>query len=78
VCFCTCTFYSIVYKVLKLNDFDYDVDVVNAIDVVRRLLVGSPRDGQLNADGDKQGMLYRCRLHNRLPLNQVCTPYIGR
>jgi len=43
----------------------------------RRLLVGSPRDGEGNNDGDKQGMIYKCRLGNRQPLNQVCTPFVG-
>jgi len=42
-----------------------------------RLLVGSPRNGQPNSAGGTQGMLYKCRLHNRLPLNQVCTAFIG-
>jgi len=42
-----------------------------------RLLVGSPRDGETNWDGNKQGMIYKCRLESRLPLNQVCTPFIG-
>jgi len=42
-----------------------------------RLLVGSPRDGDRNLNGDKQGMIYKCRLVHRLPLNQVCTPFLG-
>jgi len=42
-----------------------------------RLLVGSPRDGKTNMFGDKQGMIYKCRLGNGLPLDKVCTSLIG-
>jgi len=57
------------------------VKVFHAIDnnllKLDRLLVGSPRDGKTNLGGDKQGMIYKCRLRNRLPLDQVCTSFIG-
>jgi len=58
----------------KKNTIDFNVTDLFSFD---RLLVGAPRDGETNSDGEKQGMLYKCRLHNRLPLNQVCTPLIG-
>jgi len=71
--------YFICYLCLKLNAAaaaDDDDNVVNLL-MLDRLLVGSPRSGQPDSDGNTKGMLYKCRLHNRLPLNQLCTPFIG-